>query len=63
MSRYRIKEYKCESRVYYDVQKKSIFGFWYNTDNIDSFKTLDEADEYVKQQLAKVTTRIVKFYK
>ena len=65
MKTFRIKEYdfyRCKSYV---VQRKSVFGFWYNPDNKDayttgSYYTLFEAQEAVKRKMWSVKSRIVK---
>ena len=37
--RYRIKEYQYYNSKRYEIQRKSIFGFWYNPDNNDAYTT------------------------
>lgn len=64
MKTYRIKEYDFGTRKAYCVQRKSIFGFWYNPDNVDAYTTgwydtLEDARRRVKMKLTKVKTRIV----
>ena len=39
MKTYRIKEITSCGNTQYEVQRKSIFGFWYNPDNIDAYTT------------------------
>ena len=53
MARYRILEHDYGKHKNYEIQRKSIFGWWYNPDNIDSyttgfFDTLKEALNPVK---------------
>lgn len=64
MATYRIKEYDFGTRKDYCVQRKSIFGFWYNPDNVDAYTTgwydtLEEAQRILKMKLTKTKTRIV----
>ena len=53
---YRIKQYIYSNRTEYVVQRKSIFGFWYNPDNIDAYTTgfynsYEEAKEALDDKL------------
>ncbi len=64
MKTYRIKEYDFGFTQNYVVQRKSIFGFWYNPDNIDGattgwYDSLKEAKEVIKRKLIKIKTRII----
>ena len=61
---FRIKQYDHDTHRNYCVQRKSIFGFWYNPDNIDGYTTgfydtLKEAKDVIKQKLIKVKTNII----
>ncbi len=65
MAKFRIKEFDYGKHKSYVVQRKSIFGFWYNPDNIDacatgSYDSLEEAKEMLDQKLTKVTSKIIK---
>lgn len=65
--RYRIKEWILPNRIDYEIQKKSIFGFWYNPDNIDAyttgfFDTPEEAERCIENKLKPTITKIVKIY-
>lgn len=64
MAKYRIKEYKFYKCKSYVIQRKSIFGFWYNPDNIDAYTTgwydtLEEAKEMLDQKLTIVENKTV----
>jgi len=67
MARYRIIEHNYGKYKNYQIQKKSIFGWWYNPDNIDAylgyttgfFDTLEEAKERINQKLTGVKRRVV----
>ncbi len=39
MKKYRIVRCEHDGDKSYLIQKKSIFGFWYNPDNIDAYTT------------------------
>ena len=64
--RYRIKEYNFPyNRTQWVVQRRSIFGFWYNPSNIDSmrdgwYNSLLEADRALEAALHKTTSKVVK---
>ena len=64
--RYRIKEYNLPfNRTQWVVQRRSIFGFWYNPNNIDGmidgwYNSLEEADEVLEAELHKTTSKVVK---
>lgn len=64
MKRYRVVEYEhCKHKIF-EVQKKSMFGFWYNPDNVDGnltgcYDTLKEAKEIIESKLAPINKRIV----
>ena len=63
MKTYRIKEYDYGTDKTYCVQRRSIFGFWYNPDNVDAYTTgfydtLEEAREAIKRKLTKCKTKI-----
>jgi hypothetical protein len=65
--RYRIKEWILLNRTEYEIQKKSIFGFWYNPDNIDAYTTgfyhtRIEAEKCIEKKLTPTITKIVKVY-
>ncbi len=64
MKTYRIKEITDGDLVQYEVQRRSIFGFWYNPDNVDAYttgicNTLDEAMNIIKQKLNGTKTKII----
>ncbi len=64
MKKYRIKEYDFGKHKSYVIQLKSIFGFWYNPDNINAYITgwydsLEEAKEMLNQKLTQVKSKIV----
>ena len=64
MKTYRIKQYKNEFCTYYKIQRKTIFGFWYNPLNIDAdttgiFDDEKEAKNTLKEILSKTKTKIV----
>lgn len=66
MKRYRIKEYTFNNsgNKQYVVQKKSVFGFWYNSDNVDAYTTgwygtLQEAKDIIAKKLFNVSSKIV----
>ena len=64
MATYRIKEYAFFKRKGYLIQRKSIFCFWYNPDNVDAYTTgwydtLEEAKEMLEQKLTKVKSKVV----
>lgn len=65
-ARYRIKEYSLPyGRTEWVVQKRSIFGWWYNPDNKDGmttgwYFTLKDAEEALEAKLHKVTSKVVK---
>ncbi len=63
MKTYRIKEYDYGTRKTFCIQRKSIFGFWFNPDNVDAYTTgwydtLEEAKEVIKRKRTpvKITT-------
>jgi len=64
--RYRIKEYNLPfNRTQWVVQRRSIFGFWYNPNNIDGmidgwYDSLEEADKVLEAELHKTTSKVVK---
>tara|TARA_R110000824_G_scaffold360774_1_gene548545 strand:+ start:68 stop:319 length:252 start_codon:yes stop_codon:yes gene_type:complete len=64
--RYRIKEYNLPfNRTQWVVQRRSIFGFWYNPNNIDGmidgwYDSLEEADKILEAELHKTTSKVVK---
>lgn len=65
MKKYRIKEFDYgKNYKSYVVQRKSIFGFWYNFDNVDAYttgwyNTLKEAVESINQKLTQIKSEIV----
>lgn len=65
MGTYRIKEYVFFNNIKsWVVQRRSIFGFWYNPDNVDAYTTgwhdtLKEAKEAIDRKLTKVKSKIV----
>lgn len=68
MKNYRIVEYcYSESNKQYEIQKKSIFGFWYNPNNIDGgttgfYDTIEKAEEAVEREIAILKKRVIKEY-
>jgi len=66
--RYRIKEYNFPyNRTQWVVQRRSIFGFWYNPNDIgllfyrgEWYDSLLEAEENVRAKLHKTTSKVVK---
>jgi len=63
---FRIKEYDYGTFKNFCVQRKSIFGFWYNPDNTDGYTTgyydtLQEAKDIIKSKKIKVKTKIIRF--
>lgn len=64
MKTYRIKEYDYGVRKSYLVQRRSIFGFWYNEDNVDAtqtgwFDNLKEALDWIKIKTTKARITII----
>lgn len=64
MKKYRIKEFQYYNRKGYEIQRRSIFGFWYNPDNVDAYTTgeydtLEEAQEMLRQKLTTVKSEVV----
>ena len=64
MAKYRIKEYDYESHKNYKIERKSIFGFWYNPDNIDAYTTgwydsLEEAKDALWRKLIHIKSKVV----
>ena len=64
MTRYRIKEYDYVTHKSYVVQRKSIFGWWYNPDNVDAYRTgwydtIEEAEEELAKKAIKTKTKII----
>lgn len=64
MKTYRIKEYQFYKSNSYLVQRKSIFGFWYNEDNVDAYTTgwhdsLEEAIESIKRKTTSTSNKVV----
>jgi len=64
MKKYRVVEYEyCKHKIF-EVQKKSMFGFWYNPDNVDGnltryYDTIEEAKEIIRRKIALTTKRVV----
>jgi len=64
MKTYRIREDDYGTHKSYCVQRRSIFWFWYNPDNVDAYTTgfydtIEEAREAIKRKLTIIKTRIV----
>ena len=64
MARFRIMKHDYGRQKNYEIQRKSIFGFWYNPDNVDAyttgfFDTQKEAEECINQKLTKVKSSVV----
>jgi hypothetical protein len=65
MKTYRIWEEHFVGKSQFLVQRKSIFGFWYNPNNVDAnttgwFNTLSEAREYIRFKIEGMTITIHK---
>ena len=65
MEKYRIKEHIYGRFKNYEIQKLSIFGFWYNPDNVDAYTTgfydkLEDAEECIRQKLMPRTSKVVR---
>ena len=64
MKTFRIKEYDYGTHKSYEVQRLSIFGFWFNPDNVDAYTTgsygsLEEAKEAISRKSTPIKTRII----
>ena len=64
MKTYRIIKYEYRKNKTFCVQRKSIFGFWYNPDNIDGYTTgyydtLEEAKDVIKDKLFVVIRKVI----
>ena len=64
MAKYRIIEHDYGNHKNYEIQRRSIFRWWYNPDNIDAyttgfFDTFKEAEECISKKLTRVKSRIV----
>ena len=64
MKKYRIKEYQFYHNNSYLVQRRSIFGFWYDFDDAGNYNTgwydsINEAKEAIAQNLYKPTSKII----
>lgn len=57
MTKYRIKEIIYYDRAKYAVERKSIFGWWYNLSL--GFQTIDGAKEFILSLTTPVKTRII----
>jgi len=67
VKKYRIVEYIGYKNKTYKVQKKSIFGFWYNYENIDAFSTgvynnIEDAEESIFRHAHKGDKLIKRVY-
>jgi len=66
MKTYRIKECNYQySKKQFKIERKSIFGFWYNPDNIDGeitgyHDTLESAERRIQSKLDKCLTKVIK---
>lgn len=55
--RYRIKKHiNSYNRISYEIQKRSILGFWYNPDNVDAnttgfFDNLEDAEKCIESKI------------
>ena len=68
MRTYRIKKHSNGWRKWYEIQRLSIFGFWWNPDNGDEwangeYSTFEEAEMEVKKKLTPQTSKVIKIYK
>ena len=68
MPQYRIKEHDYGNQKNYEIQRKSILGFWYNPDNIDGnttgfFDNIEDAEECIKQKLTPTKIAIIRIFK
>ena len=64
MKKYRIVEHKHLDGGNFVLQKKSIFGVWYNPDNIDAYTTgwfdsLNEAIKAIERKIAPVQKTVI----
>lgn len=64
MAKYRLKEYDYETHKSYLLQRKSIFGFWYNPENIDAnttgwYDTEEEGIQSIKKRQIKAKKKVV----
>ncbi len=64
MKAYRIVEIEHDGDKTYLLQKKSIFGFWYNSDNIDAYvtgyyDTLEGAKKSIRRKTSPRNKRVV----
>lgn len=64
MGRYRIRRLYLPVGERYEVQRRSIFGFWYNpegcgVDSFGLFKTFKEAKGYIENSNRKVKPQVV----
>ena len=60
---YRIVEETFANKSQFLVQRKSIFGFWYNGNNVDGnttgwYNTIQEAREYIRFKKEGITIKI-----
>ena len=63
---YRIKQHKNEFNTSFEIQKKSILGFWYNPENKNGFvtgfyNTIEEVREQIDRLSSKTTTTIIEY--
>jgi len=64
---YRIIEYKFyDGDIQFLVQKRSIFGYWYNPNNIDAYTTgwydtFEEAEYAINKKLHKTNITVKKY--
>ncbi len=64
--RYRIKEYNLpRNRTQWVIERRSIFGFWYNPNNREPYddgwyNSFMEAEQELEAMLHKTTSRVVK---
>lgn len=62
--KYRVVEIQYYNTIKWEIQKKSIFGFWYNPLNKDAFTTgiyfsLEEAKNAINRLMYKPKSKIV----
>jgi len=63
MKTYRIKHCKQFSCDYYIIERKSLFGFWFKSFiEYNSFDSIEDAEDTIKQLLFGTKTTILKEY-
>ncbi len=64
MKTFRIKEHTDGFGTSYEIQRKSIFGFWYNPENVDGcttgfYDSLEKITEHIRKKKVSYTTEII----